>query len=129
MTSRAPFGSWRSPISAATIARGGVGLNGLRTSDGTIYWSELRPAEGGRTTVVRRDPDGATAERLAPPFDARTQVHEYGGGAWWVYGSSLYFANWTDQRLYRLDEQAKPKPITPAPEIARGLRYADGEMT
>ncbi len=120
----AAYGSWPSPISAASIARGGVGLTGLAVSAGAVYRSELRPAEGGRTVIVRNGQD------LTPVgFNARTAVHEYGGGAWTVHGSTMFFTNWADQRLYRQDEGAEPVPITPEPSIPRGLRYADGEMT
>ncbi len=120
----APYGSWRSPISAASIARGGISLTGLAVSNGHVYWSEARPTEGGRSVVVRSGVD-VTPEG----FNARTAVHEYGGGAWWVHGDTVYFANWSDQRLYRQDSQAEPVPITPEPPIPRGLRYADGVMS
>ncbi len=125
MTDTAPFGSWRSPISAESIARGGVGLTGLAISGDDLYWSESRPAEGGRTVVVKRDAGALTPEG----FNVRTAGHEYGGGAWWVHGDSLFFTNWTDQRLYRQDGSSAPNPITPEPDIARGLRYADGVVT
>ena len=46
-------------------------------------------------------------------FNVRTRVHEYGGGAYWVHGGSVFFANWDDQRLYRQDPDAAPAPITP----------------
>ena len=124
MSEVAPYGSWRSPISAATIARGGISLTGVAVSNGSVYWSEARPTEGGRTVVVRDGVD-VTPEG----FNVRTAVHEYGGGAWWVDGDTVFFANWSDQRLYRQDSGAEPVPVSPEPEIPRGLRYADGEMT
>jgi dipeptidyl aminopeptidase/acylaminoacyl peptidase len=120
MPELAPYGSWRSPITAGWIAEGAVGLTGVAYSAGDVYWSELRPSEGGRTVVVRHGHGDVTPEGL----NARTQVHEYGGGAWWVHDGTVFFTNWSDQRLYR-----ESVPITPEPEIARGLRYADGEMT
>jgi len=64
---------------------------------------------------------------LPPPWSARTRVHEYGGGAWWLGAESVYFANWADQRLYRLDSGAeKPVAMTPEPPTPGGWRYADG---
>ena len=33
-------------------------------------------------------------EVLAAPWNARTAVHEYGGGAWWVRDGVLWFADW-----------------------------------
>ena len=64
---------------------------------------------------------------LAAPWSARTRVHEYGGGAWWLGASSTYFANWDDQRLYRLGPGAdEPLALTPEPPTPAGWRYADG---
>ena len=52
-------------------------------------------------------------------------MHEYGGGAYIVDGTTVYFCNDADQRVYRVDPGAAPRPITPAPEQPFGLRYAD----
>jgi dipeptidyl aminopeptidase/acylaminoacyl peptidase len=93
-----------------------VGLDG-----DDIYWSEGRPEEGGRQVVVRRSPDGTTRDMVPPPFNARTRVHEYGGGSFLAADGVLYFSNFADQRLYRLDGDGEPQPITPEAE----LRYAD----
>jgi hypothetical protein len=49
-------------------------------------------------------------------------VHEYGGGAFTVSGGTLYFSNFTDQRLYRQDRGAAPESLTPE----GAWRYADG---
>ena len=125
VTEMAPYGSWRSPVTAASIARGGVGLSGVGWDRGRLYWSELRPSEGGRTVVVE-----AGAGDVTPlGFNVRTQVHEYGGGAWFVREGTVFFSNWEDQRLYRQDPGAAPVPITPEPELPRGLRYADAVPT
>ncbi|HEX4836113.1 MAG TPA: S9 family peptidase [bacterium] len=119
---RAPYGTWRSPITADLIASGTIGLDQIALDGEDIYWIEARPAEGGRHVVVRRMPDGRTADVTPPPFSARTRVHEYGGGAYAVSGGTVYFSNFADQRLYRQDPGASPRPITPAAD----LRYADG---
>src|SRR3712207_5992387 len=99
MPSTLPFGTWPSPVSAADVARAGVSLGDVVASDGGRWWSEGRPTEAGRVTVVR---DGVDV--LPAPWNARTRVHEYGGGAWLPIGAGLLFANWDDQRVYRLDQ-------------------------
>ena len=123
---KAPFGSWTSPISAAQIAQGGVTLQGAAAVPGGVLWLEMRPAEGGRSVLVFRDEAGAERDVTPQGFNVRTQVHEYGGGAWWVNGTTIFFANWADQRLYRQELDGDPVAITPEPEIPRSLRYADG---
>jgi len=86
-----------------------------------IYWVEQRPAEAGRNVVVRRRPNGATDDVTPPGFNARTRVHEYGGGAYLVRDGVVWFANFKDQRFYRHDPGQNPKPITPEADI----RHAD----
>jgi dipeptidyl aminopeptidase/acylaminoacyl peptidase len=119
----APYGSWTSPISAASLARGAIGVADLRTADGRLYWLESRPDEGGRMVAMTSDATGC--RQLTPSgFNVRTRVHEYGGAAYVVVGDTLYFANFADQRLYAhaLGGQtpAEPTPLTPP-----GYRYAD----
>jgi dienelactone hydrolase len=125
----APYGSWASPITAELIVQAAVGLGGPAFGGGDLWWSELRPDEGGRVQIVRKAldaPAGAARDVLPEGFSARTRVHEYGGGAWWLHGETLFFANWSDQRLYRLDPGGKPVALTPEPESHHALRYADG---
>jgi dipeptidyl aminopeptidase/acylaminoacyl peptidase len=118
----APYGSWTSPITADSIASATITLGQIALDGEDVYWSELRPTEGGRVVVVRRSPDGRTTDVTAAPFNARTRVHEYGGGAYAVADGTVYFSNFADQRLYRQDPGATPRPLTPATD----LRYADG---
>ena len=117
----APYGSWQSPITSDLIVAGTVGLGQVRLDGEAVYWIEQRPTEGGRNVIVRRTPDGTIADLTPAPFNARTRVHEYGGGAYAVRDGALYFSNFTDQRLYHQTGAAEPKPLT----AADGLRYAD----
>src|SRR5262249_15409793 len=111
----APCGSWRSPISSDVIVAQSVGLSEIRLDGEDIYWLELRPQEAGRSAIAARTGRGAETRDLLPkPYNARTRVHEYGGGAWTVSEGTLYFSNFSDQRLYRLRPGAPaPEPITP----------------
>ena len=52
----APYGSWKSPIQARQIAEAMIGLGEPMFDGGRVWWFELRPTEGGRYVVVRRDP-------------------------------------------------------------------------
>ncbi len=118
----APYGSWKSPITSDLIVSGTVTLKEATIDGDDVYWIEVRPVEGGRYVIVRRTPDGRTEDVTPPPFNVRSRVHEYGGGAYVVDRGTLFFSNFDDQRLYRQDPGSAPRPITPeAP-----LRYADG---
>ncbi|MBV9356097.1 MAG: S9 family peptidase [Chloroflexi bacterium] len=125
----ASYGSWRSPISAALVAGGDVPLGGVSLFEGGACWLEGRPLEGGRYVVVRRQLDGTTRDLTPPGFNVRTRVHEYGGGAWLVDGSTLVFSNFADQRLYRQDGDESPRPITPEPAVPAGDRFAEARLT
>ncbi len=120
-----PYGTWASPITSELITRAAAAAGEPRVDGGDIWWHELRPEAGGQVQIVRRRADGSSADVLPDGFSARTRVHEYGGGAWTVEGGRLFFANWADQRLYRLDPGSEPVPITPEPEVPGGDRYAD----
>ena len=125
----APFGSWRSPITAASVAAAGKSTMEIHLSDDHLYWLEMRPREGGRYVIMRDSLNGPAVDITPSGFNIRTRVHEYGGGSYIVHGSTIFFSNFTDQRLYRLDPDKSPRPITPQPEIPTGLRYADGQVT
>ena len=130
MAATAPYGSWGSPISAELVAAGGVSLDEVRVAAGAVHWVEGRPLEGGRQ-VVCRAVRGQPPEDLVPEgFNARTRVHEYGGGAYLVTDEALFFSNFADQRLYRRDPgDGRPRPITPEPPDPAGHRYADASPT
>jgi dipeptidyl aminopeptidase/acylaminoacyl peptidase len=119
-----PYGSWKSPISAELVAAGEIGLEQVRLDGGDIYWIERRPQEGGRKVIIRRSPAGQIDELTPLPFNARTRVHEYGGGDYAVANGTVVFSNFADQRLYILQPGSEPKPLTPQ----ASLRYADGQI-
>jgi dipeptidyl aminopeptidase/acylaminoacyl peptidase len=125
----APFGSWQSPITAGLIAEGAIGLEQPEPGEDGVHWIEQRPAEGGRYVIVRRTPDGKTSDAIPAGFNARTRVHEYGGGSYVLHPGTLLFSNFDDQRVYRSDAGAAPRPITPEPPSPAALRYADARLT
>jgi dipeptidyl aminopeptidase/acylaminoacyl peptidase len=59
------------------------------------------------------------------PFNARTRVHEYGGGSYAVHGGTVYFSNFEDNRVYRREPGGEPQPVT---SDNPALRYADFEV-
>jgi dipeptidyl aminopeptidase/acylaminoacyl peptidase len=119
----AAYGSWETPISASLVASGGVEF-GQIVLDGDIpYWLEERASEAGRNVIVRRSADGSTVDMLPAPFNARSRVHEYGGGAYTVAGDIILFSNFADNRVYRLKD-GSPHPLT----VDENKRYADFEI-
>jgi len=122
----APYGSWKSPISADVVLAGAVRLSQVRLDGADVYWIEERSAEGGRHVLVRRTPGGQIADVTPQGFNARSRVHEYGGGAYTVSRGSVYFSNFSDQRLYRqADPTAEPQSLTPDGNICYADAIAD----
>jgi len=118
----APCGSWKSPITSDLIASGTVRLLETALDSKDVYWLESRPLEGGRYVIVRWTADGRTSDVTPAPFNVRTRVHEYGGAPFALGNGTVYFSNFSDQRLYRQEIGGQPQPITPE----ENLRYADG---
>jgi dipeptidyl aminopeptidase/acylaminoacyl peptidase len=113
-------GAWPSPISAAIVAAGAAPLSQVMLDGADAYWLAGRASEGGRTTLLRQR--GADVAEMTPaPFNVRTRVHEYGGGACLVDGGTVYFSHFADNRLYLAADGADPVALT-----AEGsARYAD----
>ena len=124
----APYGSWKSPITSDLIVAQSISLSDVRLDGGNIYWLEGRPQEQGRSVVVRAAEGPAPTDMIPAPFNARTRVHEYGGGSWAVRDGAVTFSNFADGRLYRLAPDASvPQPLTPEPPARdRQWRFADG---
>jgi dipeptidyl aminopeptidase/acylaminoacyl peptidase len=120
MTAVYDYGSWPSPITAASVVQGSRGLGALMFDGDHLYWTESRPHEGGRTTIMRWNAGGEPEEILPPPWNARTRVHEYGGRCVLIAKGTIWFSNFDDQRVYRMTPGEEPQPITPE----ANLRYA-----
>lgn len=122
-----PYGSWPSPFSASDIASDSPRIDGAAFVGDDIWWGESVPSEGGRVTVRREsDPDSPV---LPMPWNARSRVHEYGGGAWTADAAgTLFFVEATDQRIYRVTAGDTPEPLTAPGPLHGGLRFQHGML-
>lgn len=121
----APYGTWSSPISAEAAVASSIRVMEIRLDGDDTYWIESRPEEKGRSVIVKRDARGNMTDINPAPFNARTRVHEYGGGAYTVHEGTVYFSNFDDNRVYRRQPGGQPEPVT---SDDSALRYADFEM-
>ncbi len=124
MPQEAEYGFWKSPITSDLVAGESLRLGQIALASEDIYWSEGRPSENGRGVIVRLRPGGVPEDVQPAPFNARTRVHEYGGGAFVVDGETVYFSNDRDQRIYRVSSEAEPQAVTGAGP----WRYADAAV-
>ena len=121
-------------MTAASLVQGAAGISEVIADPvrpWLLWWSESRPDEGGRTAVMRCDLRGGGAQEVTPgDANVRTGVHEYGGGAWWPHDGALFYVEFSDQRLRRMDAPGlDPVPLTAEPPAPRARRYADGRAT
>jgi len=117
----APYGSWVSPFPIERLTDRVVFLSEPKAQDGVRWWLEGRPDEGGRQSLMRRDPDG-TVVRLTPEgFNARSRVHEYGGAATLISGDLVVVSDFTTGRLHRVVTPGELVAITPE----KAWRFAD----
>ncbi|WP_312030107.1 prolyl oligopeptidase family serine peptidase [Actinomycetospora sp. TBRC 11914] len=126
------YGSWPTPVTSELVVTAAVRLDEVRPDGtGALIWGEGRASEGGRTELVRRAVDGTVTDLLGDGGNARTAVHEYGGGAWWTSPAEpgvVFVVDWTDQRLRRRETDGTVTVLTPEPAVRRGDRFADGDV-
>lgn len=124
MTMNSPYGSWQSPITSDLIVSESIRLGQIQLDGEDLYWVESRPKEGGRYVIVRHNPDGHGSSLTSQPFNVRTRVHEYGGGAYLVDRGVMYYSNFSDQRMYQQTLGGTPRPLTSKQQMF----YADAIM-
>ena len=135
MTSKtiASYGTWTSPITAKKIAEGAPTILNIKIDGHDTYWSEMRPLNKGRYTIVKRDSEGHLDDMTGPDFNARTFVHEYGGGAFTVANGIVYSSNASDHRIYTIKPGQQPAPLTKGQTKVDqqwvGTRFADIHYT
>ncbi|WP_326755783.1 prolyl oligopeptidase family serine peptidase [Streptomyces hirsutus] len=124
-----PYGEWPSPIDAATAAAHDGSPEYVGFVGDEVWWTEPRPAEGGRRTLVRRHSDGTEESVLPAPWNVRSRVHEYGGRPWAGFVRDddplVVFVDFADQRLHRYEPGGEPRPLTPVSPVGQGLRWAE----
>ncbi|WTP61421.1 prolyl oligopeptidase family serine peptidase [Streptomyces phaeochromogenes] len=129
------YGSWPSPIDASLAAAHDGHPDFIGFVGDEVWWTEPRPTEAGRRTLVRRRVDGTEESVLPAPWNVRSRVMEYGGHPWAGAvgddGPLVVFVNFADQRLYAYEParpDKEPRPLTPVSPVGGGLRWVDPRM-
>jgi len=132
---RKPYGSWKSPISGKSLVQSSLRLGQIQIDDESVYWTEGRPAEKGRTALMVWS-GGDNREITSSQSDVRTRTHEYGGGAFLCNAGRCFYINNSDQQIYEVLEKDESKQVTNQPKYRfadmildqnRGLLFAVGE--
>ncbi|WP_292827569.1 prolyl oligopeptidase family serine peptidase [Microbacterium sp.] len=131
MTETRAFGSWQSPLTARAVTAATPRIEGARFVGADVWWGESVAEQAGRTAVRRRTADGDVLDVLPPPWNARSRVHEYGGGAWTATDDGiLLFVEKSDQCVWALEPGEEPRVLTPADHGMRfgGLTWQSGQL-
>ncbi len=117
------------PLAAALVVGRTPSLKEPQLRAGRLLWLEQRPQERGRSTLMQRAADGSAIELTPAPWNLRSRVHTYGGGAYAVGETDLVFVDDGDRCLWHLalDTNAdrprvKPRRLTTPADRA----FADG---
>ncbi len=113
MKKTSPYGSWKSPFTAEELVKKSDSLAGVQVnSKGKVFIVETRPQDKGRTVLCELV-DGKKIDITPSPLNIRNRVHEYGGGSCKIHGTTVYFSEFTDQRIYTQKLGEHPTPLTP----------------
>ncbi len=112
MTIKASYGSWDSSIQAKDCVKSSSKYCGVFIQEERVLFSEMRPWDQGRTTIIEGDYKGNFKEILPKEFSARTKVHVYGGVSFFPYKNKIFFSNEKDQNIYLIEQNQSIKKIT-----------------
>jgi dipeptidyl aminopeptidase/acylaminoacyl peptidase len=117
-----PFGAWPSPFAIELLTKGAIVFGEIGAADGRRWWLEGRAEEGGRQVLVRREADGSETRLTPEGFNARSRVHEYGGGSFVLDGDVVVVSDFATGRLNRVTAPGVLEPLTSADHA---WRFAD----
>ena len=105
MQASAPYGTGKSPITADLIVQYAVQLGSIQLDGEDVYWTEMRPAEGGRKVIVRRS-------RSGPPTACSTSSRTGAAGGTCTAGATESARRW---RRWRPSSGRRPGNWAPVP--------------
>ncbi len=109
---------WQSEVSLDQVFADGEQFSypSIASNLGTLYLTKSR---GDNRSILKLKSKRDNQSVTPAPFNLQTRVNEYGGKPFWVFESSVVFANRSDQCLYRQEFQRNKEPLGPtlsAPE-------------
>ncbi|KZP07037.1 hypothetical protein FIBSPDRAFT_694355, partial [Athelia psychrophila] len=120
-TTKAPYGTWKSPITAEAINANSINFSDVLVDPLTLVTYHIESRSTGLNALVRT---AADHDVVAGEWNVRSGVHEYGGAPAIVYGGTAYFSNFADGRVYSVREGAAPEAVTPENKAHRFADFA-----
>jgi dipeptidyl aminopeptidase/acylaminoacyl peptidase len=119
----ATYGSWTSPLTAASIFEGADNISTLTVANQQLYFIERRAAANGRNILFRLDENKKAEQLTRSEVSVRSAVHEYGGRPYLVDGQDIYYSRFSDQKIYKQSPDSEPQALT-----IDGMRYMECVM-
>jgi len=121
-------GSWKSLITSGLVAKSSVKFLDLAKDGDDIYLSMLIPQEKGKVNILKFNTKKNHFEKCLPKnFSARTKVHEFGGLSFCVKNKEIFFSNFQDQQIYKIDSKKQIFSITKS-KNSRFVNYIVDDM-
>lgn len=123
----APYGAWKSPITADLLTQknvsfGEIAVTSCSASSADVVFVEKRPQEKGRAALVKNTINLATLQVEKPverdligeALNVRSGVHEYGGGALATSGKDkVLLTDFVTFGVFEVDGESEPRKLTP----------------
>ncbi|WP_116115510.1 alpha/beta hydrolase family protein [Austwickia chelonae] len=123
-----PYGTWPSPVIPADVAASEALVEWVDFVGPQVFWVEVSPEDDGRAVLMRAGDDGPE-QVLAPEWNVRTKVIEYGGRPWAPCSrdadDGIVFSHGADHRVYRWQPGLEPIALSPTAEEPDVYRHAD----
>ena len=121
-------GTWPSHITPQDVAGKAPKISEPIIHKTCIFWLQAQASEQGRVGIMMKNtqtPDEEAINILPAPFNVRSKVHEYGGGAYCVTDDYIAFVNSDDQQIYIMPHPQQHTDTTAYPLTHAELRFAD----
>ncbi|MBU3005461.1 S9 family peptidase [Paraglaciecola arctica] len=116
----AAYGSWPSPITAASIFEASDNIAYLTVENNELYFVESKASANGKNVLFKLSPQNTAVKLTSTDVSVRTRVHEYGGRPYLVDGENIYYSQFADQKIYHLSKNGNAEAIT-----NENLRYME----
>jgi dipeptidyl aminopeptidase/acylaminoacyl peptidase len=97
-------------LEAAHVAHATASYDAVTLARSTAWWLESLPAEGGRTALMASNlSDGGVTEVTPPGADVGSSIHAYGGGAYAIDATRIWYVDRIDDQVHRINAHAQSK--------------------
>jgi dipeptidyl aminopeptidase/acylaminoacyl peptidase len=117
----------RPGLEAAHVAHATASYDAVTLARCAAWWLESLPAEGGRAALLSAPlPGGDIIEATPPETNVGSSIHAYGGGAYAIDDTRIWYVDSSDGQIHTVDAQAEN-------HIAFGAEFKDitayGDLT